>query len=154
MWVWKRKKGKTLYHQSIGAKKRYYEEMMVTTPSKKGKAKKGLKRLERYQRDRYTFGRVFITKDSVFNPRAPRNKSRRVVCVGASEDGMKVIPIRKNNNMISLSQFDGIRSINVNHVKSVPFDQVYEKNTFPRTQNDYLTASEKRELYKKLPKRR
>ncbi len=93
-----------------------------------------------------------MVKDKEFNPRANDTKSRRVVCVGVDNGNMKVIPVRKNKNIIHLSKFDNQRDINTKLIKSISFNKIYEKRTFKNTTNDYLTFEEKMGLNRKLKK--
>lgn len=151
MWFWKRKKGKPVYRHSIGEKIRYYEGLLNSKdPAVRDRAKANLARLHRYADGQDVFGKVFIVRDKEFNSYADKNKTRRVVCVGVNGNKLQVIPVRRNKNMVSLSNFDHQRSINVNGVREISINEVYEKRTFRKTGNDYLTNQEKLELNKKL----
>lgn len=153
MWYKDRKKGRTRFRYSIGEKIRYYSmQAQSRDPKKRRKARKNLERMQSYQRTSSSFGKVFIVKDGLFDAEAPRNKPRRVVCVSSSNNEMKVIPIRKNKKVITLCNFDGMRSININSIQSVPLREVYEKQSFNRTNNDYLTKEEKKQLLRKVRK--
>lgn len=93
---------------------------------------------------------MFIVKDKNFYSSAHDGKSRRVVCVGVEDKKMKVIPVRKNNSYVSLSNFDGNRIFNFKRIKKIPIDKVYENRTFKNSNNDFLTKNEKNELRRKL----
>ncbi len=148
MWFWKKRKGKAVYRYSIGEKLAYYKSQLNSEdPNKRKWAQKSIKRLEK---EINKFGNVLMVHDKEFNPRANDKKSRRVVCVGVENGKMKVVAIRKNKKMVSLSKFDGNRGININHIHNVDLNHVYEKRTFSKTTNDYLTSHEKLELQRKL----
>lgn len=154
MWFWKKRKGKAVYRHSIGEKIEYYQGRLNSSdPKIRENAKINLYRLNRISKGKEVFGKVFMVKDKEFNPGASDRKSRRVVCIGVENGKMKVVAVRKNKKMVSLSKFDGNRGININHVRNVDLNQVYEKRTFSKTTNDYLTSHEKLELQRKLNNR-
>jgi len=153
MWFWKIKKGKPVYRHSIGEKIRYYKGLLNSKdPAVRNRSKVNLERLIRYADDQNVFGKVFIVRDKECGNIHQPAKPRRVVCVGKDGDRLKVIPVYKNKTMISLSNFDRQRSINVNSIQKISLDQIYEKRTFRKTENDYLTNQEKLELKKKIKK--
>ena len=152
MWLWKKINNTEYYRYSIGEKIRYYQGGLNNSdPKIREKAKTNLYRLNRIANGKESsFGKVFMVQDMKFNPRANDTKSRRVVCVGVGNGNMKVIPVRKNKKMVSLSKFDGNRGININHIHDINLDDVYEKRNFSNVSNDYLTLNEKLELKRKL----
>ena len=126
MWFWKRKKGKPVYRHSIGEKIRYYEGLLNSKdPAVRDRAKANLARLHRYADGQDVFGKVFIVRDKEFGNTRQPTKPRRVVCVGKDGDRLKVIPVYKNKTMISLSNFDRQRSINVNGVRERSINEVF-----------------------------
>lgn len=152
MWFWKKDKNNApIYRRSIGEKITYYQNRLSSSDFKiRENAKRNLYRLNRIASGKESFGKIFIVRDKEFNPRANDTKSRRVVCVGVKNNSMKVIPVRKNKKMVSLSKFDGNRGININHIYDVDLDDIYEKRNFSNVSNDYLTLKEKLELKRKL----
>lgn len=146
MWFWKKDKNNNpIYRKSIGEKIRYHQGRLNNSdPKIREKAKTNLYRLNRIANGKESsFGKVFMVKDKIFNPSASEVKPRRVVCVGVEKGKMKVIPVKKNKNIIHLSKFDNQRDINTKLVKTISFNEVYEKRTFKNTTNDYLTSNKK-----------
>ncbi len=91
------------------------------------KAEKNLERLRNLINGKKVFGNVFIVKDKEFNNNSNDYKSRQVVCVEAKNGKAVILPVRKNKNMVNLSNFDFKRLINVNSSKSIPFEEFMKK---------------------------
>lgn len=153
MWFWKKKNNKSYYRYSINEKIAYYRNMYNNgTSVEKKRAVKNLTRLKAYKKSNKLFGKVFIVKDKEFNPYASDVKSRRVVLVGVDKDKAKVISVRKNKRYILLSKFDNDRYLDSDNIHALSFNNLYEKRQFSRTNNDYLTKKEKKELLRKIKK--
>lgn len=147
--MWSRNHNYRYQRYSIGEKIKYYENILKKSNNTNIKAKKNLERFRNLVNGKKVFGNVFIVKDKEFDSNANDFKPRQVVCVEAKNGKAVVIPVRKNKNMVNLSNFDFKRSINVNSSKSIPFDRIYEKRGFKNTSNSFLTSKEKLDLHKK-----
>lgn len=146
-WFWKIKNNRKIYRYSIGEKLAYYQRQLNSDDPKKRKwARESINRLEK---EINKFGNVFIVRDKEFNLNAKYSKPRQVVSIAKKNNQIKVIPVNKNKNMVSLSKFDNQRSLNINKNKLIQINSVYEKRTFKNTENSRLTNQEKKELNKK-----
>lgn len=97
-----------------------------------------------------TFGEVYVVKDSNFVSSAKTNKPRQIVSLGIEQGYMKAVPVYKNKNIVELSNFDNCRSINLNLMRKIHLDNVYEKEDFNFSSNSTLTDKEKDEIRRKL----
>lgn len=146
MWFKKRdlyKTSKQIY--SIGEKKNNFRQSGTSAD-----IKNLYKYKKKYSDGESTYGQVFIVKDTIFDDKSEMYKGRQVVSLGIDKGFMSVVPIRKNKNVVMLSNFDNCRNVNLGMIKSVSLDNVYEKEDFPNTSNSYLTDKEINEIRRKM----
>ena len=82
----------------------------------------------------------------------PAKKPRLVVIARATNNRVDVLPVKKDNKLMSLSKFDGERALSMNSVQNVSKDYLYEKRGFKFAKNAHLTPQEKTRLQKKVQK--
>ena len=71
--------------------------------------------------------------------------------IGKKNGSLIVAPIRNRiPNIMELSQFDGKRCIRLDKSLLITKNKIYTKKGFKKTNNDFLTKSEKVDLKKKL----
>lgn len=143
MWY---RNGKRYY--SISEKINYYKTMSESSNSTlRRKASNNLNRLYSIISNK-SIGHVFVVKAREFDTSAHSNKTRRVVLVNSKVGKLTVVPVLKNKNMLSLSGFDGDRSININLKKDLSTSSIYENRSFKNNSNDRLNKSEINKLKK------
>lgn len=94
-------------------------------------------------------GDVFIVNDKIMG--APKKKPRAVVVAKTQANRAKVLPVKKENKIMSLSQFDGKRRLSMGEVKEIDKGYLYEPRGF-KLSNLRLTPKEKDKLYGKVEK--
>lgn len=146
MWFKKRdlyKTSKQIY--SIGEKKNNFRRSGTSAD-----IKNLYKYKKKYSDGDSTYGQVFMVKDAIFNDKSEMYKGRQVVSLGIDKGFMSVVPVYKNKNVVELSNFDNCRSINLNLMRKIHLDNVYEKEDFNFASNSTLTDKEKDEIRRKL----
>lgn len=107
--------------------------------------------LTKKQVEKAKFGNVFIVSDREFNPKANKEKTRRVVYLGLKNGSLIVAPVKHTSiARMELKNFDGNRSVYLDKQRYISKNKVFKKNQFKGTNNDYLTISEKHVLRKKF----
>ena len=96
------------------------------------------------------FGDVYVVDDKLMGN--PKKKPRLVVIAKVNGNRADVIPVKKDNKIMSLSNFDGHRALSMNTVQSISKDYLYEKRGFRFVKNAYLTPQEKVRFQKKVQK--
>lgn len=135
---------------SIGEERKYLKKKSL---ARKATIAERVRRekLEGMKDTKNVFGKVFITRASVFGDPTPRgNKTRRAVAIKATYRGMILVPVTKNGPILPLSGFDGDRKINLNDARNVDMSKIYEKNKFSGTSRDKLTRRERHMLLNKV----
>ena len=137
---------------SIGEKIRYFDSISRNPLSSKKKklwAQQRKNTLLNEKRE-MNLGDIYVVDDKFMGN--PQKKPRLVVIAKANGNRVDVIPVKKDNKIMSLSNFDGERALNMNAAKSISKDYLYEKRGFKFVKNAYLTPREKTRLHKKVQK--
>ena len=136
---------------TIGEKLGYFNRIINNnneTQKRKTWASLRISQLEE-TKNKMKLGDVFVINDrhlgnSVSKPRLV------VIAKQDNQNNVKVLPVRKDNKLMSLSNFDGQRSLSMNNVAIIRKNQLYEKRGFKTLKNAYLTPQEKNRLQDKV----
>ena len=138
---------------TIGEKIQYFNSILKNnseTIKRKNWATLRLSNLQQIK-DKMKIGDVFVINDNHLGN--PKKKPRLVVIAKQNSDNdVKILPVRKDNKLMSLSNFDEQRALTMNNAFDVPKNQLYEKRGFKIVKNAYLTPKEKNRLFQKVSK--
>lgn len=138
---------------TIGEKIQYFSAIInnsTETVKRKTWASLRLSNLEK-TKEKMKLGDVFIINDKHLGNSA--NKPRLVVIAKQNnQNEVKILPVRKDNKLMSLSNFDGERALSMNNVTIVRKNQLYEKRGFKILKKAYLSPKEKNRLQTKVVK--
>ena len=82
----------------------------------------------------------------------PEGKPRLVVIAKATFTKAQVIPVKRDGQLLGLSNFDGVRALHMKKATNITKDRLIEKRGFKIFKNAYLTSNEKARLLKKVDK--
>ena len=138
---------------TIGEKIKYFSAIINNsseTAKRKAWASLRLSNLEKVK-NKMKLGDVFIINDKHLGNLS--SKPRLVVIAKQNnQDEVKILPVRKDNKLMSLSNFDGQRALSMNNAAIVRKNQLYEKRGFKILKNAYLSPKEKNRLQTKVVK--
>lgn len=134
---------------SIGEKIRYFDNIINDPNSNLNRKNWALIRKNDLLsiQSKINFGDVFVVDDRIFGNTI--HKPRLVVVAKVKNNKVNVVPVRKSNQYIVLSNFDGKRFLNLKKAKKISKNILYEKPGFRISKNADLTYREKQELEKK-----
>ena len=102
-------------------------------------------------KDNLRLGDVFVVEDNLMGSKV-RKPRLAVVAKVVDNDKVKVIPVKKDNKLMSLSKFDGTRALHITNVREISKGYLFEKRGFRIAKNATLTSNEKLRLLKKVDK--
>ncbi len=134
---------------SIGEKIRYFDNIINDPNSNLNRKNWALIRKNDLLsiQSKINFGDVFVVDDRIFGNTI--HKPRLVVVAKVKNNKVNVVPVRKSNQYIVLSNFDGKRFLNLKKAKKISKNILYEKRGFRISKNADLTYREKQVLEKK-----
>lgn len=137
---------------SIGEKIKFFTTVIKdpnASTKKKDWARQRKKNLERQKQDMH-IGDVYVVDDTLMGN--IKKKPRLVVVAKSINNRVDVLPVKKDNKLMSLSNFDGERALSMNNVQNISKNYLYEKRGFKFVKNARLTSQEKTRLQKKVQK--
>lgn len=137
---------------TIGEKIRYFDGIISDKKSSNKKKNWALLRKNNLERQKQSIrlGDVYVVEDNRMGN--TKKKPRLVVVAESKKHKVTVLPVYKDNKIMSLSNFDEQRAISMNSAKEISKNTLYEKRGFRIVKNASLTLKEKTRLQKKVEK--
>lgn len=134
---------------SLGEKIRYFDNIINDPNSNLNRKNWALTRKNDLlsKQSKINYGDVFVVDDRIFGNTI--HKPRLVVVAKVKNNKVNVVPVRKSNQYIVLSNIDGKRFLNLKKTKKISKNILYEKRGFRISKNADLIYREKQELEKK-----